>query len=518
MRSVFASPRNCRRCLSIRFPFHFRVFEGFTQWRQWARTRPSPSGPDMSTLDEPATAALDGAPPPAATWRAELRELFVLAWPLVLAQLAQNALFTTDVIFIGILGPQYLAAGILANSLFFAIQLLAIGIVGAVAPLVAQAIGGRNVRAVRHIVQAGLWVGFAAALVILPIIWNAGAIMIALGQSETNALLAEDFLRYAVWTVFPAFAIIAIRSFLAAHGATRVILLITLAGVLVNILGNYLFMLGNWGFPRMELKGSGLSTTLVNVLMLALMLAYVQGHRRFRRYHIFARLWRIDWARISELVTIGGPIGLSILAEAILFTSAAFLMGWLGTNEVAAHAVAMQAVSLAFMVPLGLSQATTVRVGLAYGRRSPEGIRRAGWASFWLTIVFMSAAAALFLTIPHTVMGLFLDPTQSANQTAIALGASYLVIAGLFELADGTQVTMQGVLRGLSDTRWPMIIALVGYWIVGMPVAYICGFVLGWRGIGIWTGLAFGLAAVAVVLVARFAMRERLGLLKWPSP
>ena len=469
----------------------------------------------MSALDEPATAALDAAPAPAATWRAELRELFVLAWPLVLAQLAQNALFTTDVIFMGILGPQYLAAGVLANSMFFSLQLLAIGIIGAVAPLVAQAIGRRDVRAVRRVIQAGLWISFACALVLLPVVWNGGAIMIALGQSETNARLAEDFLHYAVWLMFPAFWIIAIRSFLAAHGSTRVILLITIAGVLLNIAGNYALMLGNWGFPRLELKGSGLSTVIVNVLMLVLMLVYVQTHRRFRRYHILARLWRIDWGRIRELFMIGTPIGLSLLAEATLFSSAAFLMGWLGTDEVAAHAVALQAVSIAFMVPLGLSQATTVRVGLAYGRRSREGVRRAGWASFWLTIAFMSAAALLFLAAPHAVMGVFLDPTRPENQAAIALGASYLLVAVFFELADGTQVTMQGVLRGLSDTRWPMIIALVGYWIIGMPVAYICGFVLGWRGVGIWIGLAFGLAAVAIVLVARFAMRDRLGLLKW---
>lgn len=471
----------------------------------------------MTALDESATAALDAAPPPAATWRAELRELFVLAWPLVLAQLAQHALWTTDLIVMGMLGAQYVAAGALANALFFALQLTAIGIVGAVAPLVSQALGARDIKAVRKITQAGLWIGVVCAVVLVPIVWQAEPILRALGQDAETSRLAAVFLHYSVWLVFPAFAIIAIRSFLASHGATQVILLISIAGIIVNALGNYALVLGNWGFPRLELAGSGITTTIVNAVMLALMLLYVRRHRRFKRYHILARVWPPDWSRLREIMRIGFPIGLMLLAEVGLFSVAAFMMGYLGTNEVAGHAIALQCASLAFMVPLGLSQATTVRAGLAYGRQDPEGIRKAGWMSLLLTLVFMSATCITFIALPHFLVGLFLDPANPANRDALLLGASYVVIAGVFQLVDGAQVSAGAALRGISDTKWPLIIALIGYWLVGMPIAYACGFLLGWRGIGIWIGLAFGLAAVAIVLVVRFAMRERLGLLKWQA-
>lgn len=457
--------------------------------------------------------AAEGLPAPATTWAVELRELFVLAWPLVLAQLAQHALLTTDIIMMGWLGPKYLAAGMLSNAFFIALQLLGIGVVSAVAPLVSQALGARDIKAVRRIVRAGIWAGLLLAIVMLPIIWQAEPILLALGQAEESSRLAGEFLHYAVWLIFPAFMIIVVRSFLSAHGATQVILLITVAGVVVNALGNYALMFGNWGFPRLELKGSGITTTVVNCVMLGLMVLYMQTHRRFRRYHVFAHFLRFDLGRFLEMFRVGGPIGLMLLAEVGLFSVAAFLMGWLGTNEVAAHAIALQCASLAFMVPLGLSQATTVRVGLAYGRGSPEGVRKAGWTALAMTLAFMSTTCILFIAFPQALVRLFLDPAAPDNAQALALGATYLVIAGIFQLVDGTQVAMAAALRGLSDTTWPLIIALFGYWAVGMPIAYVLGFPLGWRGVGIWWGLAGGLAAVAIILTVRFALRERLGLL-----
>jgi MATE family multidrug resistance protein len=465
------------------------------------------------TAIEQQTAAAEGLPVPATSWMAELRELFVLAWPLVLAQLAQNLLFTTDVLLMGWLGPQYLAAGMLSHAFFFGIQLFGIGIVGAVAPLVSQALGARDIKAVRRIVQAGFWAGIIFAIIVVPIVWQVRPIMLALGQDPTSAALSEEFLHYAVWLIFPALAIIVVRSFLSAHGATQVILLITLAGVAVNAVGNYALMFGNWGFPRLELRGSGITTTIVNIVMLALMVAYMLGHRRLRRYHVFARFFAIDWSRMWQMVRVGVPIGLMLLVEVALFSTAAFLMGWLGTDEVAAHAVALQIVSMAFMVPLGLSQATTVRVGLAYGRGDTEGIRKAGWTALGLTVVFETVTCILFVTIPGVLIPIFLDPDVEANRTAVALATQYLLIAGVFQLFDGSQATAGAALRGLTDTMWPLIIAFTGYWCIGMPVSVLLGFHFGWRGEGIWWGLAAGLAAVAVVLTIRFAMRERLGLL-----
>ncbi len=459
-------------------------------------------------------APVSGADIPVAShsWGGEFRALLSLAWPLVLAQLAQNALFTTDVIMLGWLGPKFLAAAALANALFVAMQLFGIGVAGAVAPLVAQALGARDFRLVRHTLRQGMWVGLVTAGVLVPICWNIAPIYHALGQDPELTAMAERFVHFGVWLMFPALQIIVFRSFLAAHGATRVILFITLAGVVVNALCDYALIFGNWGFPRLELAGSAIATTLVNFVMLALIVLYALLHRKFRRYHPFHRFFVPDWPRFFAVWRIGIPIGLMSLAEVLLFTSASLLQGWIGQDSVAAHAIALQLSSISFMVPLAIAQAATVRVGIAFGERNHDGIGKAGWSAQAVTLIFMGTMAVLFLTIPTQLASLFLDPANPANTHAVALAASFLMVGGLFQLFDGTQATMGAALRGLGDTNLPLVVALVGYWLVGAPVAYLCGFTFGLEGVGVWIGLAAGLASVAIVLTIRFAMRERLGL------
>jgi len=452
------------------------------------------------------------APAVARTWTGEFKALFTLGWPLILAQLAQNALHTTDVILMGWLGPQFLAAGTLSASVIICLQLLGVGLVGAVAPMVAQALGARERRSVRRIVRQGLWVAILLAAIITPIVWNLAPLLIWLGQDPALARLAEPYSHTVVWLMAPAFGIVVLRSFLSAHAATRVVLVISVAGVFVNFAIAYALMFGNWGFPRLGLAGAGIATSTVNFVMFGLMLGYVLMHRKFRRYTILARFFEADWPHFREIFKIGTPIGLMLVAEVGLFTSAALMQGWIGASSLAAHAVALQWGSLAFMVPLGLSQATTVRVGLAYGERSASGVRLAGWVSLGTTLVFMSLTCVTFLLIPHHLVGLFLDPAKPENGEALALATSFLMVAGVFQLVDGAQVSAGSALRGLSDTTMPLILALIGYWAVGFPIAYVFGFVFGWQGFGIWCGLAAGLAFAAIALVTRFAMRERLGL------
>jgi multidrug resistance protein, MATE family len=446
-------------------------------------------------------------------WMDELRALLALGWPLIIAQLAQNALMTTDVIMLGWLGPDALAATTLANALFISIQLFGVGVTGAVAPLVAQALGSGNLRAVRRTVRQGLWVAFSLAAMLIPAVWNIGPLYIAIGQDPELTALAEIYVHSACWMFVPAFMLIVFRSFLAAQGATPAILVITLAGVAANAVLDYGLIFGHWGLPRLEIAGAGIATSLVSLVMLLLMAAYVLTHRRYRRFHILARFFETDWATFRRIWKIGLPVALMLLAEVGLFTFAALMQGWIGPNEVAAHAIALQLSAIAFMVPLGLSQATTVRVGLAVGAGSAEAVRKAGWTSLGLTLGFMTFTMVLYLSLPHLLVGLFLDANLPANQSPLMLAAGFLLVAALFQLFDGAQVTMAAALRGLNDTTMPLIIALIGYWGLGFPIAYILAFPLGLRGMGIWWGLAAGLAVVAVVLVARFAWRERLGLM-----
>lgn len=448
------------------------------------------------------------------SWGQEARASFRLAWPLIVAQLAQNLLFTTDVVLMGWLGPKYLAAGTLAGAFLMPWLLTGVSIVGAVAPLVAQARGGRRIKDVRRIVRQGFWAAILIATLLQPIVLNIGFVYGALGQDPEVTKLAEGYIFFGSWMLYPALAMMSVRSLLAAYDDTRSILLITVLGVIVNAIVAYTLIFGHFGFPRLELKGAAIATGTVNLVMFLAMLGYALKHRKFKRFNILARFWRPDWKHFREIFRIGLPIGLTVAAEVGLFSVAALLMGRLGTNEVAAHAVALQLASTAFMVPLGLGMAATVRVGIAYGRGDAEGVRKAGWTALAMGTGFMATTAIIFLAIPSTLVAIFLDRNNPDNTIALGLAAAYLGIAGVFQLADGAQVVAAHALRGLSDTKMPMVFAMIGYWAVGMPIAYVLGFVVDWRGTGIWLGLASGLAFVAVVLVTRFALRERLGLLK----
>lgn len=461
---------------------------------------------------QPALGSSAAAPLSSHSWGAEFRALFMLAWPLIIAQLARSALFTTDVIVLGQLGAEFLAAGALANALFVCVLLFGVGTVGAVAPMAAQAIGAKDLRTVRRTVRSGIWLAIVLNVLLFPLAWNIGPIYTWMGQDPELITLANVFIHAAIWSLLPQFVFIALQSFLNAHGATRAVLFISVAGVFVNLLANYVLVFGHWGFPALGIMGSGLATSVTNFAMLAFAIGYIQWHKRFRRYHIWHKFFDIDWARMLALVKIGAPIGAMLLAEVALFTTASLLQGWLGEAELAAHSVSLTIASLAFMVPLGISHATTVRVGIALGEKNKEGIRKAGWAAFVLTIAFMSSTAILFFAFPHQIVGLFLNSGIAENQAPLALAASFLIVAGLFQLFDGAQVTMGAALRGMSDTNMPLIIALIGYWAVGFPIAWWLGMHTDLRGVGVWFGLMAGLAAVASVLTIRWWMRERLGL------
>ena len=460
-----------------------------------------------------------GAPRlPAKTWAEEFRAGLSLAWPLIIAQLAQNLLFTTDVVLMGRLGPEYLAAGTLATAYMMPLQLLGAGIVGAVAPLVAQARGRRDIKAVRRVVRQGFWVTILVATLLLPVVLGMHSLYTALGQDRDLLALSQTYIEAGAWMLYPAMATMVMRSFLSSFEATRVILVVTVIGVMFNIVAAWALIFGELGMPRMELRGAALSTGITHVLMFLALLFYVLQHRKLKRFNILVRFWKPDWSRFRQIFRIGLPIGLTIAAEVGIFSAASFLMGWLGTEEVAAHAVALQLTATAFMVPLGMGMAATVRVGIAYGRGDAGGVHRAGWTNILLGTGFMVLTCTLFLTLPGPLVAIFIDTSKPENAAVLSLATSYLVIAGLFQIFDGAQGVANHALRGLSDTRIPMVIAIVGYWLIGLPVAWILGFEFGMGGIGVWIGLATGLGLNALLLVTRFAMRERLGLMKGMLP
>jgi len=444
----------------------------------------------------------------------EARATLILAWPLVLAQLAQISFFTTDVIMMGWLGPEFLAGGLLATALMHPAVIGGFGVTTAAAPMISQAIGARELRSIRRTVRQGCWAALVVAAIIIPFLYVAGPIFTFLNQPPSATALAAEYLVYAAWSVPGALLLNVLRAFISAKGNTGVVLVIIASAAVLNAGINYVLMFGHFGFPKLELVGAGIATAITNTLMFLAALAYAVWHKNYRRHFILVRFWKPDWPRFFEFFRIGLPIGLTLLSEVGMFGVAVILMGWLGTNEVAGHAVAIQCASVTFMVPLGISQATTIRVGLSQGRRDPAGVAVSGWVSLAMTLVFMGFTCAAFLIVPDRLAHIFLDPGEAENLLPISLAISYLAVAGLFQFVDGAQVSAAAALRGLNDTKIPMVIALIGYWVVGLGTAYLCGFVFGMRGVGIWTGLAAGLAFVAIAMMVRWAVRERLGLVR----
>ncbi|HVF37560.1 MAG TPA: MATE family efflux transporter, partial [Sphingomicrobium sp.] len=319
------------------------------------------------------------------------------------------------------------------------------------------------------------------------------------------------FLHGYMWSVLPFLLFQAMRNFVSALERPGWVLAISLTGIVMNALLGYGLIFGKFGLPAWGIFGGGLASSIVWT-MLALMFALViVTDRQFRRFHLFGRFWRPDWRRYRILWRLGLPIGLAMGFEGGVFSAAAYLMGLIDAESVAAHAVALQIAALAFMVPWGLSQAATVRVGRHLGEGNRAGITRAGWTAWGLGVGFMGVMALLIWAFPRELITLFLEDTP-ANARVIGLGVSFLLVAAAFQLFDGAQVVGAGMLRGLHDTRVPMIFTFIGYWAVGIAIGGWLAFAKGWQGVGIWTGLAIGLAIVSVLMIWRWTRRQRLGL------
>ena len=459
-----------------------------------------------------AVAITSGAP--ARTWSGELRATLALAWPLILANLTMQLIQATDVVLLGWLGPKQLAAAALGLSLSFGMILFALGVLTASSPMMASALGARfnAVRDVRRTFRQALWAAVLMTIPTLVVLWNAERVILSFGQDPELAHLAGWFLRGYMWVIPTWMLFQVLRNFVSALERPGWVLAISSAGIPLNAVVSWALIFGHLGLPRLGLIGGGIGSAIVWLAMTAALTLVVLTDRQFRRFYLFGRFWRPDWPRFRQLFRLGTPIGLTMGFEGAVFSAAAYLMGLFGASSVAAHQIALQIAATTFMVPLALGQATTVRVGLAYGRQDREGIGLAGWTAFGLSTVFMTLMATLMFIFPHELITLFLEDTPE-NGTVIALGVSFLRIAALFQIVDGWQVVGAGMLRGLHDTRVPMIFALVGYWAVGLGIGIALAFAMDWRGVGIWTGLAAGLGVVAVLMLWRWSRRDRLGLL-----
>jgi multidrug resistance protein, MATE family len=451
---------------------------------------------------------------PTSAWRDEAGATLALAWPLILTNLSMALIGATDVVMVGWLGPTQLAAASLGFNLCMACAIFSMGLVTATAPMMASQRGRmpHSVRDIRRTFRQGLWTGLAIMIPVWLLLWNTQAVLLMLGQRGDLAALAQDYVRAYMWSILPFMWLLVCRNFLSALERPMWSLVIGIAGVFANAAFNYVLIFGKLGVPALGIVGAGIGSVLANSFMVIGMALVISLHPKFRRYRLFGRWWRSDWARFAALWKLGLPIAITMGLEGAVFSVAVMLMGWIDTVSVAAHAIALQVASLTFMVPLGLAQAATVRVGIGYGRRDPAMITRAGWTSFVMAIAFMAAMATMMLAIPQLLVGIFLDPDTPRAGEVMHLAVGFLAIAAAFQIADGAQVVGAGMLRGLHDTRWPMAFAAFGYWAIGIGVGYWLAFHRGWQGMGVWIGLATGLGIVALLMLARWRLRGALGL------
>lgn len=442
------------------------------------------------------------------SYPAHARATLALGLPLIGSHLAQMALHVVDTVMLGWYGVAELAAVVIGGSSFFVVFILGSGFAQAVMPMVAASLGEGDETQVRRDTRMGLWLSLGYGVLTYPLFWNSGTVLLALGQKPEVAALAQDFLRVAGLGMVPALLVMALKSYLAALERTQVVLWVTLAAVGVNGVLNWFLIFGNGGAPELGVVGSAIASLAVQVLTLAVLAVYAGWLPELRRFRLWQRFWRPDWTAMARVFRLGWPIGVTGLAESGMFQASALMMGWIGTVQLAAHGIAMQVASLTFMVHLGLSNAVTVRTGFADGAGDAAALRVAALTGIALSLGFGALTVVLLLAAPVPILSLFLDMTKPEAAEIVAFGTVLLALAAVFQIMDAMQVMALGLLRGVRDTRVPMALAAVSYWMIGIPTSYILAFKFGFGGVGLWVGLCVGLMAAASSLMWRFWSRR----------
>jgi multidrug resistance protein, MATE family len=425
-----------------------------------------------------------------------------LALPVAAVQLGIMAMGVTDTIMVGHVSPAALASTALGNLYFFIAGIFGQGTLMALDPVVSQAVGARDEEAITRALQRGLLLALALTIVTCATFIPVHAVLGLLNQPAEVIPDAATYVHIAIPGVFPFYAFIVFRQSLQALGRVAPVLWTVLAANLLNAGLNWVFIFGNLGSPAMGVGGASLATSIGRWAMAVVLLAIAANDLRHR-----LTPWRAESGSIAPLMRmlrLGIPIGVQYLLEYGAFAAAALLMGVLGTTQMAAHQIAINLASFTFMVPLGVSTATAVMVGHAIGAGDEAQARRSAIAGMMSGTAFMCLSALAFRLFPGA-----LARAYTGDATVVALAATLIPIAGVFQVFDGVQAVAAGVLRGIGDTHAPAIINVVGFWLIGLPVSWWLAFREGGGAVGLWWGIVVGLGAVALILLAR--VRVRLG-------
>jgi multidrug resistance protein, MATE family len=434
--------------------------------------------------------------------------MFTLALPVVLAELGWMAMGVVDTLMVGRLSPEAIGAVGVGSSLFMAVVIFAMGLLLGLDALVSQAYGAGRLEACHrwllHGVVLSLIVSVPATLLLLALTRLLGG----WGLDPTVLQLTQPYLEVVTWSILPLLMYATFRRYLQGMGVVRPVMFALFAANIVNAFMNWMLIYGNLGAPALGVRGAAWATVLSRMAMAAYLLAVIVVREHNRRPGLFETPLHIEGPRMRQLVALGFPAAAQITLEVGVFAAATAFAGRLAPTALAAHQIALNIVACTFMVPYGLASAGAVRVGHAVGRRDGAGAERAGWTALLFGVAFMAMAAASFVIAPQALVGAF-----TSDRRVIDIGVTLLFVGAVFQLFDGLQGVTTGVLRGLGDTRTPMLWNLFGHWFVGLPFGYLLCFVLDAGVAGLWWGLSTGLIICGVALVIVW-MRRITALLR----
>lgn len=438
------------------------------------------------------------------TFKKHIFKTLELAYPVIIGQLGFIMMGVVDSLMVGKLGSTFLAAASLGNSLTFIIFIVGIGISMAVTPLVAISVGARKFEECGIYFRQSLLVNLIIGFLMMLVVYFLADFITIFGQKKDVVPLAISYTKILSFGAIPLMIFQTYRQFIEGLSIMRPAMIVVIAANLINALVNWLLIFGKLGFPELQLDGAGWATFSSRVFMWLALMIFVMNVKYFKQYDVSFHFKNINFPVIKRILSIGLPSGFQYFFEVGAFSFAVIMVGWLGSKELAAHQIAINLASISFMAALGISAAGSIRVGNEVGRKDISETRKAGFTAIFLGASMMFCAGIIFIIFRNLL------PTFYINEKdVIEIASTLIVIAALFQLSDGTQAVGIGILRGLTDVKIPTAITFIAYWIVGLPVGYLFGFILDYGVQGVWIGLLFGLTTSGILLTLRFNAKSK---------
>lgn len=438
------------------------------------------------------------------TYKPHIKESMLLAYPVMLSQLGHVMMGVTDSIMVGHIGAEPLAAASLANVAFNVILLFGIGVSYAITPLVASAQGDHNNKNISDTLKHGLAINFINSLILVLVVYFGKNILHHIDQPAEVVALSIPYLDIITYSIIPTLLFQTFRQFSEGLSFTRIAMFVVIASNFLNIGLNYIFIYGHLGFPAMGLVGAGYGTLLSRIVMAIGIAVYIYQSPSFKEFRGGFSVGNYSRSLIKKMLNIGLPAGVQFIFEVAAFDFSAVMMGWLGAKTLAAHQIAINLATISYMTTTGLAAAATIRVSNELGKRDFRTMRTVGFTLVGLALVVMALWGLIFIVGRNFLPQLYIEDME-----VIAIAAPLIVIAGFFQLADGTQVVCLGALRGMQDVKIPSLFIFIAYWVVGLPLGYFLGFKMGYGAIGIWTGLLIGLTLTAIAMFFRFHLLSK---------